>query len=100
MKVIGITQTDGPYPREAYIVVVTHDELCVVANKSSYSDRDSFPKLKVGEEYDLLTKGYHYRNEIVAAAKAMTEAYTKFAKVAPLAAQFAGIVADKQGDQS
>lgn len=94
MKVIGITQTDGSYPRDAYIAVVSHEELCVVANKCSYSDRDTFPKLKVGEDFDL-TKGYHYRNEIVAAAKAMTEAYTKFARVAPLAAQFAGVVVEK-----
>lgn len=99
MKVIGITQTDGAYPRDAYIAVVSHDELLVVANKASYSDRDSMPKLKVGQVFDL-TEGYNYRNEIVAASKAMTEAYTKFAAVAPLAARFAGIVAEKQGDQS
>jgi hypothetical protein len=96
MKVIGITKTDGTYPSDAYVAIVSHEELCVVANKARYSDREHMPLLKVGDVFDL-REGYHYRNEIVAATKAMTEAYTKFAKVAPIAAQFAGVVITKDG---
>lgn len=95
MKVIGITKTEGTYPSDAYVAIVSHDEICAVANKTSYSDCERMPLLKVGEVFDL-RDGHNYRSEIVAATKAMTEAYTKFAKVAPLAAQFAGVVITKE----
>lgn len=99
MKVLGITKTEEGYPRDAYIALVSHDELKAVQNKASYADRDSMPVLKIGEEFDL-GKGYHYRQDIVEACKAMKEAYTKFAKVAPLAAQFAGVVIEKDSIDS
>jgi len=97
MKVIGITEAKGAYNSmdKAYVVIISEDELRLVANKASYSDRDRFPALTVGQEYDIAA-GHHFRNEITQACKAMTEAYTKFAKVAPLAAEFAGLVVTKE----
>lgn len=103
MKVIGVTELPTGYAHStntAFICIVTKEELMRVADKAGYhQDRERFAFPKVGDDYPI-ANGYDFRNEITAAVKAMTEAYTKFAKVAPLAAQFAGIVADKEGDQS
>lgn len=95
MKVIGITEVQNTsyssYKDKAYVVIITEGELKAVADKARYADSDKFPALTVGQDYDIAA-GYHFRNEITAAVKAMSEAYSKFAKVAPLAAEFAGLV--------
>jgi hypothetical protein len=103
VKVIGVTELPTGYAHSsntAFICIVTKEELMKVADKARYvCDREKFAFPKVGDDYPI-ANGYDFRNEITAAVKAMTEAYTKFAKVAPLAAQFAGIVAEKQGEHS
>lgn len=97
MKIIGITEIgEGYHKREAYIAIVSRDELKAVADKARYTENDTFPKLKVGDEHDIAA-GHNFRGEIVQAIKDMDTAYTKFAKVAPLAAQFLGIVREKEG---
>jgi len=94
MEVIGLTETKQGYARKAYIAIVTHDELCAVMNKATYGDRDRLPDLKTGDTFNL-AQGYNFRAEITEATRKMTEAYERFAKVAPIAAEFAGIVAAK-----
>ena len=93
MKVIGTTKEGY---QNAYIAIVTHDELCAVMNKSNYRD-NTLPELKPGQDFDL-KQGYDFRREITDATRQMTAAYEKFAKVAPIAAEFAGIVAAKAGE--
>lgn len=92
MKVIGITQTE-PYNQRAYVCIVSHEELAKVADKAHYNDR--FPELKVGQEYNL-GEGHDFRAQLTDAIRKMSEAYTAFAKVAPVAAEFAGVVAGKK----
>lgn len=95
MKVIGITQVEGAYPTDGYVCIVSHSELERLLNKSRWrSDKDTLKTLTVGQTMDL-GEGYSFRDEITEATKKMTEAYEKFAKVAPIAAEFAGIVAAK-----
>lgn len=98
MKVIGITEVPGPYRGEkAYVVIVTHDELRKVADKAGYSHsngKDDFPELKVGQDYDIAA-GHDFRQQLTDAVKTMASAYEKFAKVAPVAAEFAGMVRSK-----
>jgi len=98
MKVIGVTELPTGYAHltdQAFICIVTKEELMKVADKARYScDRDRFAFPKVGDDYPI-AEGHDFRGELLAASKAMTEAYTKFAAVAPLAARFAGIVAEK-----
>lgn len=97
MKVIGITEIQhSQYSKEkGYVVIVAESELRKVADKASYRDDDRFPPLQVGQEYDLAA-GFNFRAALAQSIQSMTEAYERFAKVAPLAAQFAGIVVDKQ----
>lgn len=96
MKVIGITEVGEGYGKQkAYVAIISELELRMVADKAKHYDSDKFPALTIGQDYDIAA-GFHFRNEITAAVKAMNEAYTKFAKVAPLAAEFAGIVAQHQ----
>jgi hypothetical protein len=98
MKVIGITEVGEGYGKQkAYVAIITEQELRMVADKARHYDADKFPALTIGQEYDIAA-GYHFRNELTAAIKAMNEAYTKFAKVAPLAAEFAGIALPKTDD--
>ncbi|MDP3351846.1 MAG: hypothetical protein Q8S92_22910 [Hydrogenophaga sp.] len=103
MKVIGVTELPTGYAHStntAFICIVTKEELMKVADKARYyEERERFAFPKVGDDYPI-AEGHDFRNELLAATKAMTEAYTKFAAVAPLAARFAGIVAEKEGEQS
>lgn len=90
MKIIGLTEVGEGYDRrKAYIAIIEHDELAKVANKARYGEKVA--ELKVGDEYPI-AEGYDFRNELLGAIKAMQEAYAKFAKVAPTAARFAGLV--------
>ena len=94
MKVIGYSQDPSGYGSKSYIAIVSHDEICAVLNKARYTGKEEVPPLKVGEDLNL-AQGYNFRAEITEATRKMTEAYEKFAKVAPIAAEFAGIVAAK-----
>lgn len=90
MKIIGLTEAGEGYgKRKAYIAIIEHAELNKVANKARHGEQVA--ELKVGDEYPI-AEGYDFRNELLSAIKAMQEAYAKFAKVAPTAAQFAGLV--------
>lgn len=100
MKVIGITEVGEGYGKQkAYVAIISELELRMVADKARHYDSDKFPALTIGQDYDIAA-GYHFRNELTAAIKAMEEAYTKFAKVAPLAAEFAGLVLEKPANTS
>ena len=96
MKVIGYSQDPSTSygGKQSYIAIVTHDEICAVMDKSSYSSKEAIPRLKVGEDFNL-AMGHSFRREITEAIRQMTTAYEKFSKVAPIAAEFAGIVAAK-----
>jgi len=95
MKVIGKTTIgQGHHKTEAYIAIVTHDELCTIVNKARYNQRGDVKRLEVGDEFDLC-QGHNFRAEITDAVGKMAEAYKAFAKVAPMAAEFAGIVQRK-----
>lgn len=97
MKIIGTTKAGEGYgAQDAFIAIITVAELQKVADKASYNDK-SFVAPKVGDDYDIAA-GYNFRGELSGAIKAMSEAYTKFSRVAHLAAQFAGVVADKESD--
>ena len=96
MKVIGTTEvSEGDRKQPAYVAIITHDELRKVANKASYGDKEKIV-VKVGDEYPI-AEGYDFRGELLQAIKAMQDAYAKFAAVAPVAAQFAGIAIQKEG---
>lgn len=92
MKIIGTTTIPGAYnsTAPAYVCIISHAELQKVADKAGYNAAKIEPK--VGDDYHI-DQGHDFRREITDATKAMAEAYTKFAKVAPVAAQFAAIVA-------
>jgi len=95
MKVIGLTEVgDGYNKRKAYVAIISHDELLKVADKSHYGG-DQLKELNVGEDYQI-SSGHDFRRELSDAIRRMQEAYTAFAKVAPIAAQFAGIVGKSQ----
>ena len=97
MKIIGTTKVGEGYgAQDAFIAIITVAELQKVADKASYNDK-SFVAPKVGDDYDI-SAGHNFRRELSDAIKAMSEAYTKFSRVAPLAAQFAGVVAAKESD--
>ena len=97
MKIIGTTKaSEGCGAQDAFIAIITVAELQKVADKASYNDK-SFVTPKVGDDYDIAS-GHNFRGELAGAIKAMSEAYTKFSRVAPLAAQFAGVVAAKESD--
>ena len=96
MQVIGITEVGEGYSKQkAYVAIVTHHELQKVADKAGYNDKLS--DLKVGQDHPL-SEGYDFRNQLTDAIKKMEEAYKAFAKIAPIAAQFAGIVANKSDE--
>tara|TARA_R110000765_G_scaffold16839_4_gene46789 strand:- start:131 stop:442 length:312 start_codon:yes stop_codon:yes gene_type:complete len=96
MNVIGITEVGEDYRKEkAYVAIISHHELEKVADKARYGDKDKVPELKVGDEYPI-GEGYDFRAELLGAIKAMQDAYAKFAKVAPTAARFAGLVLTDQ----
>lgn len=95
MKVIGIS-SEG-YSK-SYVAIVTHDELRRLMDKAGYQRRNELAELKVGDVFDL-GQGHNFRDQIVDATQKMAEAYERFAKVAPIAAEFAGIVAAKQEAQ-
>lgn len=91
MKIIGTTEIgEGFSKSKAYVVIISQLELCKVADKTGYEHRDKQPDPKVGEDY-AIAEGHDFRSELMQAIKAMQEAYTKFAKVAPVAARFAGL---------
>lgn len=92
MKIIGLTEVGEGYGKsKAYVAIISQEELQKVADKSRYgADRDNFPVPKVGDDYPI-AEGYDFRNELLAAIKAMDESYKRFAKVAPIAAKFLGI---------
>lgn len=91
MKIIGTTEVGEGYRKSvAYVCIITHAELQKVADKAGYGAAEI--KVKVGDDYPI-DQGHDFRREITDATKSMAEAYTKFAKVAPVAAQFAAVVA-------
>ena len=94
MKVIGHSQEPSGYGTKSYIAIVSHDEICAVLNKARYTGKEEVPPLKVGEDFNL-AQGHDFRREITEATRQMALAYKEFAKVAPIAAEFAGIVAAK-----
>ena len=97
MKIIGTTKVGEGYgAQDAFIAIITVAELQKVADKASYSDK-SFAVPKVGDDYDIAA-GHNFRGELSGAIKAMSDAYTKFSRVAPLAARFVGVVATKVSD--
>ena len=96
MKVIGTTEVGESYHKQqAYVAIITHSELQKVADKARYNDSEKIV-VKVGDDYPI-AEGHDFRGELLQAIKAMQEAYTKFAAVAPVAAQFAGIATQKEG---
>lgn len=96
MKIIGLTEIgDGYAKQKAYVAIVSHAELQKVANKAGYGAPEI--KVSVGDDYPI-AEGHDFRSEITQAVKAMQEAYTRFAKVAPVAAQFAGVVIQKSDE--
>lgn len=101
MKIIGITEIEhSQYNKEkAYVVIISESELKKVADKAGYVDSEKFPVLKVGQDYDIAT-GYDFRGQLTTAIKAMETAYKEFSKVAPVAAEFAGLVRAKEGGDS
>ena len=92
MKIIGTTEVGEGYRKEkAFVAIISLNELQKVADKSRYSaERDNFPAPNVGDDYPI-AEGYDFRNELLAAIKAMDEGYKQFAKVAPIAAKFLGV---------
>lgn len=96
MNIIGITEVgDGHHKKKAYVAIISHHELEKVADKARYGGNDKVAELKVGDEYPI-GEGYDFRAELMGAIKAMQDAYAKFAKVAPTAARFAGLVLTEQ----
>lgn len=96
MKIIGITEIEANrLKQKAYVAIISHGELEKVADKARYSSHDKLPELKVGDEYPI-GEGHDFRAELMEAIKAMQDAYAKFAKVAPTAARFAGLVLTDQ----
>lgn len=89
MKIIGTTEIgDGYAKQQAYVAIISHAEMQRVADKARH-DAEKIV-VKVGDDYPI-AEGYDFRSELLQAIKAMQEAYTKFAKVAPVAARFAGL---------
>ena len=89
MKIIGTTEVGEGYSKaKAYVAIITHAELQRVADKAGYGAQEI--KVAVGDDYPI-AEGHDFRAELMQAIKAMQEAYTKFAKVAPVAARFAGL---------
>jgi hypothetical protein len=90
MKVLGITEGgEGYYKERAYIVQITHDEICKVANKSAY--HKEIKDLQLGEEYPI-ADGYDFRKEIVEAVRQMQSAHERFAAAAATMTRFAKLV--------
>lgn len=93
MKIIGTTEVgEGYSKRKAYVAIIEHAELQRVADKAGYGATEI--KVNVGDDYPI-DQGHNFRGELLQAMKAMQEAYVKFAKVAPIAAQFSGIAIQK-----
>lgn len=94
MKIIGLTEIEnGPYHKsKAYVAIISQDELAKVANKAGY--REEVPNPKVGDDYPI-AEGHDFRHELTEAVRKMAEGCTAFAKVAPVAAEFAGVVQRK-----
>lgn len=89
MKIIGTTEVGEGYGKsQAYVAIITHAELQRVADKTRHDSEKIV--VKVGDDYPI-AEGHDFRSELMQAIKAMQEAYTKFAKVAPVAARFAGL---------
>ncbi|CAA2366798.1 hypothetical protein [Xanthomonas phage Olaya] len=80
MKVLGVANRRVNYrDEEVFIVEITLDEIAKVANKSAYRDGKELAKLlQPGMDYPI-AEGYNFRQEIVSACTAMTEAHKKFA---------------------
>lgn len=96
MNIIGITEVgDGYHKQKAYVAIISHQELEKVADKARLSGKDKVPELRVGDQYQI-GEGHDFRAELVGAIKVMQDAYIKFAKVAPTAARFAGLVLTDQ----
>ena len=93
MKIIGTTKVgEGYHSRDAYVVIISKDELARVANKAGY--REEQPNPKVGDDYPI-DEGFDFRAQLTDAIHKMASAYEAFAKVAPVAAAFAGVVQRK-----
>lgn len=97
MKVIGLTEVPNPHNahirEKAFVVIVTEAELAKVAGKAGHREFDG-NAIKVGDDYPL-AEGWDFRKQLDEAISKMVQAYEQFAKVAPIAAQFAGIVQRK-----
>lgn len=98
MKIIGTTEVGEGYSKlPAYVCIITHAELQRVADKARHDSERIV--VKVGDDYPI-AEGYNFRGELLQAIKAMQDAYSKFAKVAPVAAQFAGIAIKAEAEQT
>jgi len=96
MKIIGQSKVGEGYgATDALVCIVTIDELKKVANKAKYCDRDKFAAPAIGSDYPI-AEGHDFRAELTSAIQAMQVAYEKFAKVAPIAARFAGLVLEPE----
>lgn len=97
MKVLGITETGSGYNKaRAYIVQITHDEICAVANKSAY--RKEIAELKIGDDYPI-SEGFDFRREIVEAMKAIQSAHEKFAHATATMTRFAALAIPREEQQ-
>ena len=85
MKVIGLTREGY---NDAYIVQVTHNELSAALEKGYNNELE---RLKIGDELKL-SDIPDQRGRIVSATNAMTEAYEKFVKAAPVMADVARVI--------
>jgi len=94
MNVLGLTEVSSAsgYSKDrAYIVQITHDEICKIANKSAY--HKEIKELHVGQEYPI-ADGYDFRREIIDAVKQMQVAHEKFAAAAATMTRFAKLATD------
>lgn len=94
MKILGISEVKNGHSSEvAYIVEITRNEICKVANKATYREKDGIPYFKVGDTYPI-DEGYNFREEIITATNAMIEAHAKFAKASQTMAHFVRLLPD------
>jgi len=96
MKILGESRHNF---KDHYIVEISFDEICEVANLSyGAAQRDAIKKLlKVGEDYPI-SKGYNFKQEIISAVENMDRAYGSFSKAAKSMGEFAGLIrTDSEG---
>lgn len=86
MKVIGLTEENGW--NDAYICVVSHDELAKCADQV-YPNK--LPKLKVGDTFDI-GAGYNFRGDISSVCDRMKNSMEAFKSAQDTMLKFANMV--------